>query len=54
MIAGKEYTNIVKKVFHNKKIVEPLKNLRYGEKPQKLNKLLSSPKTLWEIVNELS
>lgn len=54
VLAGKEYTNVVKKVFHNKKIVEPLKNLRYGEKLQKLNELLFSQKKLQEIISELS
>ncbi len=53
VLAGREYTDVVKKVFHDKKIVEPLKNLRYGEKLKKLNELLSLQKTLQEIINEL-
>lgn len=53
VLAGKEYVNIVKRVFPNKKIVELLKNLRYGEKLRKLNELLFSKKTLQGIISEL-
>ncbi len=48
VLGGKEYAEVVKRVFPNKKIIEPLKGLRYGEKVKKLKEALLAEKPLVE------
>lgn len=48
VLGGKEYAEVVRKVFRGKKVVEPLKGLKYGEKVKKLNEALSRGRPLFE------
>ena len=54
VLTGREYAEVIRKVFPGKKIIEPLRGLKYGKKLRELNRLLSSKETLREIINELS
>ena len=48
VLGGKDYVEVVKKVFQDKKIINPLKGLKYGEKVKKLKEALLSGKPLVE------
>lgn len=48
VLGGKDYVEVVEKVFQNKKIINPLKGLGYGEKVKKLKEALLSSKPLVE------
>ncbi len=48
VFGGKDYVEIVKKVFRDKKVVDPLKGLRYGEKVKRLKESITLGKPLIE------
>jgi len=48
VLGGKDYVEVVKKVFQGKKVINPLKGLGYGEKVKKLKEALLSGKPLVE------
>lgn len=48
VLGGKEYVEVVKKVFQGKKIINPLEGLVYGKKIKRLKEALLSGKPLVE------
>ena len=48
VLGGKDYVEVVNKVFQNKRVVNPLKGLAYGEKVKRLKEALLSGRPLVE------